>query len=68
MSSIQETIIWCGNCGLLDITKPVTNYGGDCCLWKFKRAYGKECKYWIRMSEEQEKIYLEFLNKKRIWF
>ena len=49
-----DTIEWCPLCWLADPKIPkekISNYGGECCLWKKKRASGKMCDYWIRKKE-----------------
>ena len=59
MSGITETFEWCKTCGLVNIENKITNYGGECCTIKKRRIYGKQCDYWIRMSETQEMLYAQ---------
>jgi len=51
-ATIADTFEWCKFCMLCDKSKPVSNYGGECCSAKHKRAAGKECPYWIRDKED----------------
>jgi hypothetical protein len=48
-SGIWETVLWCEICWNRDKTvRLVTNNGGECCILKKTRSYGKECEWWIR--------------------
>jgi len=51
VGNLSETFEWCKTCWLRDTDKPISNHGGDCCLCKYKRKFGKECPYWIRAKE-----------------
>jgi hypothetical protein len=55
-ATIADTFEWCRTCGLHNIGKPVSNYGGECCSMKKKRKPGKLCDYWIRQPEEWDKL------------
>lgn len=52
---LADTFEWCKTCGLVRLDYPrekITNYGGDFCLLKKKRASNKLCDNWIRRPEK----------------
>jgi uncharacterized phage protein (TIGR01671 family) len=44
----------------------VTNRGGECCILKKTRSYGKECEWWIRDKKENIGDMREIVRGKRI--
>jgi len=62
MNKKYEEFIWCCSCDHLLYTKPITNNGGDCCLYKCKRGYGEKCKHWIKMSPKREHMFSEYMK------
>jgi len=59
---IADTFEWCKTCANVSLRggAKLSNYGGECCGLKKKRAAGKECESWVRMGDELEKLYKEY--------